>query len=414
MIRQNLKYSIIEGSFFAFMFGLGENYLSALGVFLGYSALQISVMSSLPELTAAFIQLKSSAFSKKFKSMKTFCVVVAVIQACMWIVLVFLINYTESYVVFLFWSLIYFALATIIGPVWTSWIGYLVPVRIRSNYHANRNKIINTVIFVSIIFGALILKFLEHKMILAFSIMFIIAFAGRLLSAYFLNKKQNAGDVLDNDTYNFKIIFKSNIKRKFIIFNASITFSVMFLGPLFTIYILRTMDLTYFILTCCMAAWWSGNILSSKKWGNLAEKYGNISILKISTIMMCILPIFWIGVYYFDYNGRIFISILINLLAGVTFSGFGLSAFNFVYEICDKKEVVKFTSLINCFRGIAIFIGSVMAGAIVDSQIIIDFFNKYYFTSIQFSMLISIILRCFSYFALIRLDGAIKIKNDKI
>ena len=107
MIRQNLKYSIIEGSFFAFMFGLGENYLSALGVFLGYSALQISIMSSLPELTAAFIQLKSSAFSKKFKSMKTFCVVVAVIQACMWIVLVFLINYTESYVVFLFWSQIY-------------------------------------------------------------------------------------------------------------------------------------------------------------------------------------------------------------------------------------------------------------------------------------------------------------------
>ena len=407
MIRRNLRYSIIEGSFFAFMFGLGENYLSALGVFLGYSALQISIMSSLPELSAAFMQLKSSTFSKLFQSMKNFCVFVSILQAIMWLILVFLINCTDKYMVFLVWSIIYFMLAAVIGPVWTSWIGYLVPVRIRSNYHANRNKIINSVIFISIILGALILKFLENKMILAFSIMFFIAFIGRILSAYYLNKKQNAGDVLQNDTYDFKNILKSSVKRKFIIFNTSITFSVMFLGPLFTIYILRTMDLSYFVLTCCMAAWWSGNILSSKSWGNLAKKHGNISILKISTIMMCVLPFFWIGVYYFDHSGRILVSILINLLAGITFSGFGLSAFNFVYEISDKNEVVKFTSLINCFRGIAIFIGSVTAGAIVDSRLIIDFFEKYYFTSIQFSMVLSIILRCISYFSLTKLEKVI-------
>ena len=34
MLRKNLKYSIIEGSWFALMFGLGENYLSAMAVYL--------------------------------------------------------------------------------------------------------------------------------------------------------------------------------------------------------------------------------------------------------------------------------------------------------------------------------------------------------------------------------------------
>ena len=126
---------------------------------------------------------------------------------------------------------------------------------------------------------------------------------------------------------------------------------------------------------------------------------------------MCVLPFFWIGVYYFDHSGRILVSILINLLAGITFSGFGLSAFNFVYEISDKNEVVKFTSLINCFRGIAIFIGSVTAGAIVDSRLIIDFFEKYYFTSIQFSMVLSIILRCISYFSLTKLEQVIDVEQ---
>ena len=91
MIKRNLKYSIIEGSFFAFMFGLGENYLSALGVFLGYSALQISILSSLPQLAGAFIQLASNNLAKIFKSMKRLVVMLSLGQSLMWILLVILI-----------------------------------------------------------------------------------------------------------------------------------------------------------------------------------------------------------------------------------------------------------------------------------------------------------------------------------
>ena len=45
--KKNLKYSILEGSCFALMFGLGESYLSTLGEFFKYSATQISILSSL-------------------------------------------------------------------------------------------------------------------------------------------------------------------------------------------------------------------------------------------------------------------------------------------------------------------------------------------------------------------------------
>ena len=81
MLRKNLKYSIIEGSFFALMFGLGENYLSALGVFLSYSALQISVLSSFPQLIGAFAQLGTNHLANVFKSIKRVAVTLAVFQA---------------------------------------------------------------------------------------------------------------------------------------------------------------------------------------------------------------------------------------------------------------------------------------------------------------------------------------------
>ena len=86
MLRKNLKYSIIEGSWFALMFGLGENYLSAMAVYLGFSALQISILNSLPQLIGAFIQLGTDAITKLFKSTKSFVVSLSLLQSILWLV----------------------------------------------------------------------------------------------------------------------------------------------------------------------------------------------------------------------------------------------------------------------------------------------------------------------------------------
>ena len=118
---------------------------------------------------------------------------------------------------------------------------------------------------------------------------------------------------------------------------------------------------------------------------------------------MCILPIFWISVYYLDYEFKIIISVFINFIAGITFAGFGLSSFNFIYDISEKDEVIKFSSIVNCLKGIGIFLGSVIAGSIVDSLYIINILSEYNFTSIQLSMLISTFLRIASFLTIYKL-----------
>ena len=406
MLRSNLRYSIIEGSFFALMFGFGENYLSALGVFLGYSALQISVLGSFPQLIAAIAQLISNTIAKQFSSMKMFCVSLAFIQSMLWIILIFIIVQTSSYYVILAWLVLYATIGSIIGPIWISWVGYLVPARLRPNYHANRNRTIHFLIFVSIMLGGLILRYYDSDKLIGFSIMFAIAALGRMLSSYYLNKKTDAGQAKDGDRYTYLSMFRDRKKFYFMVFNTAIHFAVMFLGPLFTIYIIRTMDLSYMVLTLCMVTWWMGNVFSLKAWGRLSKERGNLYLLKLSSIVMCVLPALWIGVYYFDDSGRIIVSLVINLLAGATFSGFGLSAFNLLYEICDSDEVVKFSSLVNFLKGVGIFVGSVIAGYIVDSGYLIELLSGHAFTTIQLSMCVSIALRCLSLVFLYRLERA--------
>ena len=396
MIRANLRYSIVEGSWFALMFGLGENYLSAMAVFMGFTALQISVLNSLPQLIGAFAQLATHSLTKMFNSMKIFVVSLSVVQSTMWIVLIYIITQTSSYTIILSWSVAYYAISSIIGPAWISWMGYLVPLRIRANYHANRNRIIHFIIFISILLGGLILKIFEDNMILGFSIMFAIGSFGRIMSSYYLNKKNDKGDIEINNDYSYRDILSDKTKVIFMLYNTSIHFSVMFLGPLFTIYILRTMELSYFVLTLCMVSWWMGNVFSSRFWGRISKRKGNLYLLRLSTLLMCILPALWISVYYFDNTGRIAVSLAINLMAGISFAAFGLSSFNILYDMCKNDEVIKFSSLINCMKGVGVFAGSVIAGMIVDSSYIMESLSQYNFTSIQFSMLISIILRSMS------------------
>ena len=403
MIRSNLKYSIIEGSFFALMFGLGENYLSALYVYMGFSALKISLLSSFPQLVGSVAQLFTLKLSRMYRSDKSFVVSLSLLQSLMWAILVIIIMNSTSFWILLIWATTYFSISSVIAPVWISWMGYIVPQRIRPTYHANRNRIINMSIFFSIMLGGLILRWFDSNLIYAFTIMFSLGVIGRLISALFLNKKSISKRENKSDDCSYSEIFRDKMKRLYILYSTSISFSVMFLGPLFTIYILRTMQLDYIVLTLCMCSWWVGNVLSSNFWGRLTKEIGNLSVLKLTTFLMCGLPVLWISVYYLSEFGRVIGSICINILAGVTFSGYGLSSFNIVYDISKESEIVKFTSLINCIRGIGVFVGSILAGLIVDSLYLQSLLSNVDFTTIQLSMIISIVLRCLSYLFLISL-----------
>ena len=169
-IKKNLKYSTIEGSLWAFMYGMGENFLSALAVFLGYSALQISVLNSFPQLIGSCFQLFSYFILKKINSTKKFVVILSLIQSVMWLFLILILLYNPDYKIIITWFIIYFLCGYLISPVWTSWMGYLVPKRIRGNYYGSRNRIIKSFVLISILICGFVLKLFDNNLMVGFII----------------------------------------------------------------------------------------------------------------------------------------------------------------------------------------------------------------------------------------------------
>ena len=399
-IKSSLKYSTIEGCFWALMFGFGQNYLSALAVFLGYTALQISVLTSFPLFIGSCFQLFSSRLLKAFKSTKKIVVYLSYLQSFLWIGLIAILYLKMGFEALLLWFIIYFIIDSLISPVWTSWMGYLVPKSRRGKYHGNRNQIINTFVLISILLGGFILRIYENQLLFAFLLLFTISFFGRFLSSFFLNKKDDILKI-DKENNNSFIFFIKNSKTfGFLIFKSAIHFAVMFLGPLFTIYILRTLNLGNFILSLCTVAWWIANVISAKHWGSFSKNYGNPLILQITTTILTVLPLMWISIYYTNGIFQIILILIINLFAGSTFAGFSLASFNIVYDLVNSDDVIKYTSLIHFGEGIAIVTGSILAGSIVDSIYINNLLSNVNFLPIQLSMLISTLLRflCLFYF----------------
>ena len=400
-VKQNLKLSTIEGSFWAIMYGGGETFLSACAVFLQFSAFQISFLSSFPPFIGSCFQLFSASIKNKFKDLKQFVVTMSYIQAILWVILVLLLFYKPTYKYVLIWSCIYWTIGTVIQPAWTAWMGYFVPRRIRARYFGKRNRIIGFVSFIATLIAGYVLDFFSENMLYGFAIIFIAAFLGRTLSAFYLNKKFNFEEKETQNLFEYIYSFKNLISEQnksfyYIIFSSYINFSIMFFGPLFSIYMLRTMELSVFIYTINMTLWQVSNFASSNYFGKLCERIGDYQVLKISTYIIVVLPIPWILLYYLDNQTQIIATFIVSILAGFCFSAYTLSSFNLLYKISKKEDVIHFSAVVTFIRGSAILLGGILAGLIVESNYINQLGENFNLTPIHISMMISIFLRFLS------------------
>ena len=400
-VKQNLRLSTIEGSFWAIMYGGGETFLSACAVFLQFSPFQISFLSSFPPFVGSCFQLFSASIKNKFKDIKQFVVTMSYLQALLWVVLVLLLFYKPTYKYILIWSCIYWTIGTIIQPAWTAWMGYFVPRRIRARYFGKRNRIIGFVSFIATLIAGYILDIFDQNMTYGFGVIFIAAFLGRTLSAFYLNKKFNFEEKESKNLIEYIYSFKNLINEQnksfyYILFNSYISFSIMFFGPLFSIYMLRTMELSVFIYTINMTLWQISNFSSSNYFGTLCEKIGDYKVLRLSTYTIVFLPILWILLYYLDNQTQIIATFLVSILAGICFSAYTLSSFNLLYKISKKEDVIHFSALGTFIRGAAILLGGILAGLIVESNYINKIAENFNLIPIHISMMISVLLRFLS------------------
>jgi len=392
--EKTLKLSIKEGSLTSVMSGLGGSYISLYALALKANNLQIGFLTSFSSLFAPFSQILGSRLMEKYSRKKIIILNVA-LQAFMWLPILLLSlffwkNLFSSYlpiILIVFYSL-YAIFGSIAAPSWFSLMGDIVPEKIRGRYFGKRNRISELVVLISTLIAAFLLDFFKTKgfLLLGFSIIFFLSFLFRMFSSFLFSKHYEPKFKLKKKYYFsiFQFIKKAPSTNfgKFAIYIALIHLAVNIAGPFFAVYMKQDLNFSYTTFTLATISASLASIIFMPIWGKFSDKYGNLKLLKIGSILIPFLPILWLfgkSPYY--------IALVPQLLGGMGWAAFNLASFNFIYDAVSRERRGLCIAYSNVLSGIGVFLGAGLGGLLAH-YLTITFMNK-----LLFIFLISGILR---------------------
>ncbi len=365
-ITHSLRFSYLDGIFASGMVGFTQDYFTPFLLVLGGSASLVGLLTSLPQLAGALLQLQSPEATEKIGSRKKIVTTFVLLQALM-LIPIALLAWQKN--VFPFWFILCATLFTALGafamPAWGSLMSDLIPENKRGEYFGWRNKTLG-ILMVSMSFVAgLILHTLEKIGIFyGFAVIFSLACIFRLVSWYFLTRMyEPALEQKREDYFNFFMFLRrlreSNFAQ-FVLFVAAFNFCVQLASPFFAVFMLRELHFSYLLYTVLTITATGAIYLLMGRWGRHADRVGNLRIMKFTAPIIGLLPFLWVidqhPVFLF----------FVQCVSGFAWAGFNLCASNFIYDAAKPQKRTRCIAYFNVVNGVAICAGAFLGGVLVD------------------------------------------------
>ena len=364
-IRSSLKTSTIEGSWWAVMYGSVETYFGAFFEFLKYSSYEISILTTLPIFIGSIFQNYANTFFHLLRSRKILLVILKIFQNMLIPVIFYFGVKTDNFYMFLTFLCFYFIIAISQISPWTSWMGYLVPSRVRGRYFGNRSQVVRIFMLISsLLAGTILNAYNDSNPMIGFGIIFTIGFIANFGSISYLFKQfeppyEEVQEVEKNINLNEKQFL--NIK-KFITYDSLSEFSFNISGPLMMVFWLREQNFNYIELAILINVSQVLGLFSLRYWGKQIDKLGTFTTIRWTSFTIAIFPLFWVLTYFLPNELKLPASLVIASLASLMFSGRALAMDNRLFEHMRGKNMIKLSSKRVFYRGIFIFLGGILGG----------------------------------------------------
>ena len=377
--RKALRDQVREGACSAVMQGAGETYLSAFALLLHATPFQIGLLSALPPVVGTWSQLLSVKLLDRLRVRKPLIIAGAAGQAAAWLPLLLLPALFPSYGSWLVLAgaVIYFATGHLTVPAWNSLITEMVDADRRGSYFAARARVIAVTSFLALAMGGLVLHFAEawKNPVWGFAIVFLSAAVARLGSALYLARLQELpveARRCDRGLRDFLTSRRSVMFRRFLIFSGAFHVAAMMAGPFFVVYLLRDLQFTYLQYSAWLVAPILGQFITLRRWGHIADTFGNKRVLAVTGLMIPLLPMLYLGTT----NWMVLVGV--NLLSGVIWPGFSLSLGNYVFDVVQPAERAKGVAVYHTVNAAGAALGAMLGSGlatIVPSHIILAGFT---------------------------------------
>ena len=362
-VRESLRFSFKDGIFAAVMSGVTDYYAVPAALFLGATVQQVGLITALPHLLSSLSQFFSVRVIYWIGGRLKLLVRLVFSQASFLLCIAALPLLEISHRVELLLVLLIFAAICggLAGPAWGSLMSDYVPAKKRGRYFGWRNRTIGAVTVASVVASGLLLNHFQAVSYgTGFLVIFLMAAACRYVSAYFISRMDeppHKSDPASDFTFlMFVRRFRESNYLKFVFFTACFTFAVYLSTPFFAVFMLRDLQLsyaTYMALQVCASL---AALIALPLWGRHADLVGNARVLRLSSFMAALIPVFWL---FSQHPAHL---MLVQMFSGFSWAGVTLSAGNFIYDAVTPQKRVRCIAYFNVINGVALFLGSSLGG----------------------------------------------------
>jgi len=380
-----LKNSIKDGAAFSAMDGITSTYSTPFALALGANNAEIGILSSIPNFFITLSQTFAGKYIEK-RGRKNVAVRLSLIQKLIWlpIILIPLFFLKEGVWLFILFLTLSNVVLSFANTAWSSWIGGLVPEKIRGRYFGKRNTIQATFSFFTALLGGWLLGITNS--LFGFSLIFFLAFVFGLISYFYLAKIPVVNYKKSNEKNGIRVLdFLKEFKKyknfyPFTKHMSLLSFAVNIASPFFTVYMLSVMKVGYEWYGIIVAVDILTRILMTRYWGKLSDKFGDRTIMSLCNILIVFYPFFFLFVQ------NTFHLILVSIFSGITWSGFDLSSFNYLLDVTPPEKRPSYIANYKISVGTALFFAPLIGGFVAQNLTI-------FLNGLQLLFVISFILR---------------------
>lgn len=362
IIRKSLRFSFLDGIFASCMFGLTTNYITPYALALKARVFQVGILNALPNLIGSLVQLKSPDLTEKIGSRRKIINIFVLLHLLMGLPIIFIPYLFKGFAVpaLIVFVTLFTTFNAFAGPAWLSLMSDYLPPKRRASYFGWRNKIFEIIITVSAFAAGFLLHLFKESVLKGFMTIFGLAFVCRLISWYFLRRMSEPPLKIKKEAYFsfwdfLKQIKKSNFAR-FVLFVASLNFSVNLAAPFFSVFMLRDLKFNYINYTIVVTAVAISSIYTIDRWGRNADRIGSLRVLQFTSLFIATLPLLWLFCHHPLYL------VLVQIIAGFAWSGFNLCVINFIYDAVTPEKRTRCLAYYNVCVGVALCLGSLTGG----------------------------------------------------
>lgn len=352
---KTLRRANLDGAFAtAFLTLIGGNFLVGFiktEIPGGAADLWIGLLSSIPSFLG-LIQIPGAILGRSHPSYKSFISLPATIWRLLHIPLALLpilaLAANVKMAIALGCLSLAAAVVNIVNPIYNDWLAEMIPENSRGSFFATRNSIVTAIgSSVGLLGGLTVDFFKNHDQVrIGYSVIFGIGFIFSLVSMYFFMQMQDiprenvVKQSVKEGIKAFGEPFADKGFRKVLLFLSLFVWGQSMAGPLWSAFAFESLNFSQTQLQLCGIMHALGNIVMSRFWGYLADKYGNKPVLTLCAFGMVLSPVAWLlaqpGPGATTFNLVLLIST--HFLMGANWAGVATCQFNLLLSTADPKN----------------------------------------------------------------------------